>query len=68
MVRGFCFQRNRDVGGFRGRVRWQCPSCRKLYCERCPKKKAGQRFFRKLVCPECRLEMHEGGIPVLRSL
>lgn len=67
MVRGFCFRCNRQVGGFRGRVPWRCPTCCKLYCEECPKKKVGPRFFRKLVRPECRIEMHEGGIPVLRS-
>ncbi|MGA2665892.1 MAG: hypothetical protein ABSF83_13210 [Nitrososphaerales archaeon] len=66
MVRGYCFQCNRQVGGFRGRIAWQCPSCRKLYCESCPKKKVG-RFFKKLVCPECRIEMHEGGIPFFRD-
>jgi hypothetical protein len=25
------------------------------------------RFFKKLVCPECQIEMHEGGIPVPRA-
>ena len=66
MVRGFCFNCNKEVGGFRGRIAWQCPSCRKLYCDGCPKRRVG-RFFRKLVCPECKVEMHEGGIPVRRT-
>jgi hypothetical protein len=67
LVRGYCIQCNRQVGGFRGRIAWQCPGCRKLYCDTCPKRKVG-RFFKKLVCPECRIEMHEGGIPVLRNV
>jgi hypothetical protein len=67
LVRGYCIQCNRQVGGFRGRIVWQCPGCRKLYCETCPKRKVG-RFFKKLVCPECRIEMHEGGIPILRNV
>ncbi|MDA4122726.1 MAG: hypothetical protein OK456_06040 [Thaumarchaeota archaeon] len=64
MVRGFCFRCHREVGGFRKAV-WQCPSCHKLYCERCPRRTVG-RFLRKLVCPECLVEMHYGGIPAPR--
>lgn len=42
-------------------IAWQCPKCRFLYCPTCPKKTVG-RFFKKLVCPECLIEMQEGGV------
>jgi len=60
-VRGYCFQCHKEVGGFFKPPAWQCPGCRKLYCEKCPKKKVG-RYFKKLVCPECHIEMMEGGL------
>ncbi len=64
MVRGFCFCCNKEVGGFSGRIAWQCPGCRKPYCDSCPKRVG--RFFKELVCPECKAEIHEGDIPVCR--
>jgi len=36
---------------------FQAPFAR-LYCENCPKKTVG-RFFKKSICPECRIEMVE---------
>ncbi|MDA4121827.1 MAG: hypothetical protein OK456_01450 [Thaumarchaeota archaeon] len=61
MVRGFCFRCHREVGGFLRPTAWQCPSCKRLYCENCPKRKVG-RYFKKLACPECHVEMSEGGL------
>ena len=47
---------------------WQCPTCRKIWCEKCPKYRIG-RVFKKLVCPECMIEMQEGGLTsVKRSM
>jgi hypothetical protein len=44
---------------------WQCPTCRKIWCETCPKQKIG-RLFKKLVCPECHIEMQEGGLTTVK--
>jgi hypothetical protein len=61
MVSGFCSRCGREIGGLFKPVLWQCPTCRKIWCEKCPKQKIG-RLFKKLVCPECHIEMQEGGL------
>jgi len=61
MVSGFCSRCGKQVGGFLRPVLWQCPNCSKIWCESCPKEKVG-RVFKKLACPECRIEMQEGGL------
>src|SRR3989442_13443327 len=58
LVRGFCTKCGREVGGWFKAPAWQCPRCRGLYCERCPKRTVG-RWFKKPVCPECRIELAE---------
>lgn len=60
MIRGYCSRCNRAVGGFRKPIPWQCHRCRNLFCERCCKKKVGW-IFKKPVCPECGIELAEGG-------
>src|SRR5947208_3805887 len=58
LVRGFCTKCGREVGGWFKSPAWQCPRCKGLYCERCPKRTVG-RWFKKQVCPECRIELAE---------
>lgn len=65
MVRGFCSRCGKQIGGFLRPPLWQCPTCWKIWCERCPKKRVG-RLSKKLVCPECGIEMREGGLPGTR--
>ena len=62
MIRGYCVRcrRGGGLGGFRNPTPWQCHRCRNLYCERCCKKKVGW-IFKKPVCPECGIELAEGG-------
>jgi hypothetical protein len=60
MIRGYCARCRTAVGGFRRPVAWQCHKCRSLYCERCCKKKVGW-IIKKPVCPECGIELAEGG-------
>jgi hypothetical protein len=48
------------VGGFRRPIAWQCHRCRNLYCEKCCRRKVGL-IFKKPVCPECGIELAEGG-------
>jgi len=57
--------RKGDRGLFKP-VLWQCPTCRKIWCEKCPKQKVG-RLFKKLVCPECHIEMQEGGLTSVKK-
>jgi len=65
MVSGFCAKCGEEIGGFLRPPIWQCPTCRKIWCEKCPKERVG-RMFKKLACPECRIEMKEGGLVPLR--
>ncbi|MGD0638214.1 MAG: hypothetical protein ABSA72_09280 [Nitrososphaerales archaeon] len=60
MIRGYCLRCRKAVGGFRNPTPWQCHRCRNLYCESCCKKKVGW-IFKKPVCPECGIELAEGG-------
>ena len=66
-MRGFCSRCGRQAGGaFRPRL-WQCPKCWKVYCDDCtPDKKVGL-IFKKPVCPECLLELVEGGLAARRA-
>jgi hypothetical protein len=66
MVSGFCSRCRKEIGGFLRPPLWQCPTCRKIWCENCPKKKVG-RLFKKLVCPDCRIQMQEGGLMSVRK-
>ena len=61
MVRGLCSVCGRQVGGLFKAVPWQCPKCRSLFCEACPKKKVG-RWFKKPFCPNCDIELTEYGL------
>lgn len=56
MVRGFCAHCGKEIGGYWRPPAWQCVRCRRLYCDRCPRKTVG-RWFRKPACPECTIEM-----------
>lgn len=43
-------------------VLWQCPKCRMVLCPDClPGRKVGL-IFKKPVCPDCSIELVEGGI------
>ena len=42
---------------------WQCPTCRKLFCLDCCPERVG-RWFKKPVCPECKIELVGGGLLV----
>ena len=66
MVSGFCYRCKEEIGGFLRPPLWQCPTCRKIWCESCPKQKVG-RLFKKLVCPDCRIQMQEGGLAIVRK-
>jgi hypothetical protein len=66
VVGGYCAKCKKEIGGFFRPPLWQCPTCWKIWCEDCPKDKVG-RFFKKLVCPECRIEMREGGLASVRN-
>lgn len=61
MVRGLCSACGKELGGLFKPSPWQCPKCKSLYCERCPKKKVGWPF-KKPICPECSIELKEGGL------
>jgi len=52
------WSKQREVGGWFKPPAWQCPRCRGLYCERCPKRAVGS-WFKKPGCPECRIELAE---------
>jgi hypothetical protein len=65
LVSGYCAKFGRQIGGFFRPPLWQCPTCRKIWCESCPKRKIG-RVFKKFVCPECNIEMQEGGLVSIR--
>ena len=61
-VRGFCARCGKAAGGFLSPRLWQCPKCRMVLCDGCtPDKKVGL-IFKKPVCPDCLLELVEGGI------
>ena len=66
MVSGFCSKCGSQIGGFLRPPLWQCPTCRKIWCEKCPKQRVG-RVFKKPVCPHCQIEMHEGGLASVRN-
>ena len=66
MVSGFCFRCKKEIGGFLRPPLWQCPTCRKIWCDNCPKNKVG-RWFKKLVCPDCRIQMQEGGLASVKN-
>jgi hypothetical protein len=61
MVSGYCSRCRREIGGFLKPPLWQCPLCRKIWCDTCPKRKIG-RIWKKFLCPECFIEMREGGL------
>ncbi|MDG6978817.1 MAG: hypothetical protein JRN58_07030 [Nitrososphaerota archaeon] len=62
MVRALCARCHKQVGGLL-RALWQCPECRKVFCEDCPTRWLGFWGFRKPACPDCSIEMREGGLP-----
>ena len=62
MVSGYCERCKRKIGGWlAANPLWQCPTCRKIWCESCATRKVGL-LLKKRVCPDCHIEMHEGGI------
>jgi hypothetical protein len=61
VVSGFCSRCKKEIGGFLKPPLWQCPTCRKIWCEKCPKQRVGM-VFKKLAYPECHIEMQEGGL------
>ncbi|MDV3244195.1 MAG: hypothetical protein LYZ66_03320 [Nitrososphaerales archaeon] len=63
MVRGYCSRCNIAVGGFGRPPAWQCPTCWKLFCLDCCPGRVG-RWFKKPVCPECKIELVEGGLAI----
>jgi hypothetical protein len=63
MVRGFCSRCGKKIGGPFQSVAWQCVKCMGVWCEKCPTKKVGW-FSKKLLCPDCGIEMYEGGVPI----
>ncbi|MGA2309383.1 MAG: hypothetical protein ABSG57_07535 [Candidatus Bathyarchaeia archaeon] len=54
MVRGFCGKCGKEIGGFMKPAAWQCPSCKKVYCEACCPKVG--LVFKKPACPNCGVE------------
>jgi hypothetical protein len=66
MVSGLCSRCGREIGGFLRPSLWQCPVCKKIWCETCPKRRVG-RMFKKLLCPDCRIEMREGGLATVNQ-
>jgi hypothetical protein len=66
MIRGYCSRCRKAVGGFTKPSAWQCHKCLTLYCEECCPKKVGF-LFKKPVCPECRIELLEGGVRYKRT-
>jgi hypothetical protein len=63
-VRGFCSRCGREIGGFLKPRLWMCPKCRMVICDGClPEKRVGL-VFKKPVCPDCLLELAEGGFYV----
>ena len=64
VVRGFCARCGREAGGLFSARLWQCPKCRVAICDACvPDKRVGV-IFKKPGCPDCLLELIEGGIYV----
>lgn len=55
MVRGFCSACGKQVGGFLKPKAWQCPRCKKLFCNDCCPKVG--LIFKKPACPECGIEL-----------
>jgi len=66
LVRGLCSVCSKEVGGLLKSKPWQCPKCRSLFCRDCPKKEVG-RLFKKPMCPNCSIELKEGGLENFRS-
>ncbi len=67
IVRGYCFRCRKTIGGFMKPLLWQCPKCRNIFCEDCCRKKVGF-IFKKPLCPDCRIELAEGGVFQPRSM
>ena len=63
-MRGFCSKCGRQIGGAFRPLLWQCPKCRVILCEDCTPERRVGLIFKKPVCPECLLELVEGGVRV----
>ena len=62
VVAGLPLEVRKTGGGAFRPLLWHCPKCRRVLCEKCtPGKKVGL-IFKKPVCPDCLLELSEGGI------
>lgn len=57
MVRGFCSVCGKQVGGFLKPTAWQCPRCKKVFCQDCCPKVG--LVFKKPACPECGIELEK---------
>lgn len=55
MPRGFCGTCGKQVGGFLKPTAWQCPRCKKVFCEDCCPKVG--LVFKKPACPDCGIEL-----------
>ena len=55
MTRGFCGSCGKKIGGMFQQAAWQCPSCRKVYCNSCCPKVG--LIFKKPACPNCGVEL-----------
>ena len=51
----------KDDRGFHEASGMACPKCRNVFCENCCPKRVGF-FFKKPVCPDCRIELAEDGV------
>ncbi|MDG7006891.1 MAG: hypothetical protein JRN06_01455 [Nitrososphaerota archaeon] len=60
-MRGYCSECGRQVGGAFRPLLWQCPKCRMILCEDCTPEKRVGLILKKPACPECLLELAEGG-------
>ena len=66
-MRGFCSRCGRQAGGAFRPLLWQCPKCRVVICDDCtPAKRVGV-LFKKPVCPNCLIELAEGGLKVWKQ-
>lgn len=61
-MRGFCSRCGKQVGGALKPQLWQCPKCRAVLCADCTSAKRVGLLFKKPVCPDCLLELAEGGL------
>lgn len=55
MARGICASCGKQLGGFMGPKAWECPGCRKFYCDSCGPKVG--LVFKKPTCPSCGREL-----------